>query len=136
MPISDVVFLENNDPEEVVNSENPYSFGKWFSAKNIDMIPLSRLGELLGVSTYKELMKGFQPVHPPEGEAFMLSFPKELQDKIRSLSDNDIAEIVMPWSKLDEFGGNAPEEPLRQYLVGLRTFLVGNSGYANLFLSI
>ncbi len=72
MPISDVVFLEGNEPEEVVNSEDPYSYGKWFNAKNIDMIPLSQLGEFLGVASYKELMKGFQPVHPPKGEAFFV----------------------------------------------------------------
>jgi hypothetical protein len=81
VPISDVIFLEGNNPEEVVNSEDPYSFGNWFRAKSIDMIPLSQLGEMLGMSAYKELMNGFQPVHPPEGEAFILSFPEELQDK-------------------------------------------------------
>lgn len=136
MPISDVVFLEGTDPGEVVNSEDPYSFGKWFGAKNIDMIPLSKLGEMLGVSTYKELMKGFQPVHPPEGEAFMLSFPNELQDRIRGLDDQEIAAVVAQWSKIDEFGGNAPIEPLYKYLAGLRDFLNEHSGYANLFLAI
>ncbi|MEQ3725630.1 hypothetical protein [Alcanivorax sp.] len=136
MPVSDVVFLEGNDPEEVANSENPYLFGNWFSAKNIDMIPLSQLGEMLGVSTYKELMKGFQPVHPPEGEAFILSFPEELQDKIKELSESSITDVVVPWSRIEEFGGNAPEEQLQQYLVGLRNSLNENTGYANLFLSI
>jgi hypothetical protein len=136
MPISDVVFLEGNDPEKVINSEDPYLFGKWFHAKNIDMIPLSLLGELLGVSSCKELMKGFQPVHPPEGEAFVLSFPKELQDRIRGLSDSDIAEAVVSWVKIEEFGGNAYEESLRHYLVGLRDFMSENSGNANLFLSL
>ncbi|UDL06997.1 hypothetical protein [Marinobacter sp. CA1] len=135
MPISDVVFLEGNDPEEVVNSEDPYSYGKWFNAKNIDTIPLSLLGEFLGVSSYKELMKGFQPVHPPEGEAFVLSFPKALQDRIRSLNDDEISEVINPWSRIEEFH-DAPEESLRQYLAGLRDFLNENSGYANLFLSI
>ncbi|MFI2809659.1 hypothetical protein [Microbulbifer sp. JSM ZJ756] len=135
MPISDVVFLEGNDPEEVVNGDDPYSFGRWFRAKNIDMIPLSKLGEILGVATYEELMRGFQPAHPPEGEAFILSFPEALQDKIRELNDEELPEIVGRWSKIEEFG-NAPEEPLRQYLVGLRSFLNENAGYANLFLSI
>ena len=136
MPISDVVFLEGSDPEEVVNSEEPYSLGKWFRAKNIDMIPLSKLGEMLGVSTYQNLMKGFQPVHPPEGEAFILSFPKELQDRIRGLDDQEIAAVVTQWSKIDEFGGDAPEEPLHNYLAGLRDFLNERSGYANLYLAI
>ncbi|WP_447527577.1 hypothetical protein [Vreelandella sp. TE19] len=135
MPISDVVFLEGNDPEEVVNSEDPYSYGKWFNAKNIDMIPLSQLGDILGVSSYKELMKGFQPVHPPEGEALILSFPQALQDKIKNLNDDEISEVIGRWSKIEEFHG-APEEPLRQYLAGLREFLNENSGYANLFLSV
>ncbi|WP_321346257.1 hypothetical protein [Halopseudomonas oceani] len=135
MPISDVVFLEGNDPEEVVNSEDPYLYGKWFNAKNIDMIPLSQLGEFLGVSSYKELMKGFQPVHPPEGESFILSFPEALQDKIKNLNDDEISEVIGRWSEIEEFHG-APEEPLRQYLEGLRDFLNENSGYANLFLSI
>ena len=58
MAISDVVFLNGNDPEEVMNSEEPYSYGNWFSAKNIDMIPLSMLGEILNISSYKDLMGG------------------------------------------------------------------------------
>ncbi|WP_428240844.1 hypothetical protein [Gynuella sp.] len=135
MPISDVIFLEGNDPEEVVNSEDPYLLGKWFRANNIDMIPLSKLGEMLDVADYKDLMKGFQPIHPPEGEAFILSFPKKLQDKIRVLSDNEITEVVSQWSTIEEFGGE-PDEQLKQYLVGLQAFLNENEGYANLFLSI
>lgn len=135
MPISDIVFLEGNDAEEVACSEDPYSYGKWFHAKNIDMIPLSKLGELLSVSSYKELMSGFQPIHPPEGEAFILSFPEVLQDKIKSLNDQDIMAITERWAKIDEFHG-ASEPPLRQYLTGLRDFLNSNSGYANIFLSI
>lgn len=136
MPISDVVFLEANDPDEVANSEDPYSYGKWFKAKNIDMIALSQLGEILGVSSYKEMMSGFQPIHPPEGEAFILSFPEELQDKIRGITDQEIDSVLMPWSKIDEFGGTASIEVLKDYLVGLRSFLNGSAGYANLFLSI
>lgn len=81
MPISDIVLLEGNNPDEVMSSEDPYEYGNWFSAKNIDMIPLSMLGDILGVSSYSELMKEFQPVVPPEGEAFLLSFPEKLQDK-------------------------------------------------------
>ena len=135
MPISDVIFLEGNDPEEVLSSEDPYSYGKWFNAKNIDMIPLSRLGEFLCVSSYKELMNGFQPIHPPEGEAFILSFPEALQDKIRGLNDEEISDAVCWWSQTEELAG-APEEPLRQYLAGLRDFLNEYSGYANLFLSV
>ncbi|AJQ95454.1 hypothetical Protein YC6258_03418 [Gynuella sunshinyii YC6258] len=41
------VFLEGNDPEALLDSKNPYCFGKWFRAKNIDMIPLSQPGEML-----------------------------------------------------------------------------------------
>lgn len=136
MPISDIVFLEGNDPDEVMNSENPYEYGKWFKAKNIDMIPLSMLGEYLGVSSYKELMKGFQPVVPPEGEAFLLSFPEALQNRIKSLTDDEIKNVVSEWSKIEEFGGNAPEEPLQQYLMGLRDFLSTKGEYAYIFLSV
>ncbi len=136
MPISDIVFLEGNDPDEVMNSENPYEYGKWYNAKNIDMIPLSMLGEILEVSSYEDLMKGFQPIVPPEGEAFILSFPTELQDRIKILTDDEINGAVSHWSKIEEFGGNAPEEPLQQYLMGLRDFLNTNEGYADIFLSI
>lgn len=135
MPISDVVFLEGNEPEHVLNSDGPYLHGKWFNSKNIDMIPLSQLGELLGVASYKELMVEFQPVHLPEGEAFILSFPSVLQDKIKSLNDDEISEVIGKWSRIEELHGT-PEELLKQYLSGLRDFLNEHSGYANLFLSI
>ena len=135
MPISDIVFLEGNDAEEIISSEDPYSCGKWFHAKNIDMIPLSKLGEILGVATYKELMSSFQPIHPPEGEAFILSFPRILQDKIKSLTDHDISDVVEQWSRIDEFHG-ALSAPLKDYLSGLCRFLNSNQGYANIFLTV
>lgn len=135
MPISDVVFLEGNNPDEVMNSENPYEYGKWFKAKNVDMIPLSLLGEILGVSSYNELMQGFQPVVPPEGEAFLLSFPEVLQDRIKSLTDDEVRNVVSEWSKIEEFSGDASEEPLQEYLIGLRDFLNIREEYAYIFLS-
>ena len=136
MPISDVVFLDGNDPEEMMFSDDPYSYGKWFSAKNIDTIPLSVLGELLGVASYKELMKGFQPILPPEGESFLLSFPEPLQDRIRVLSDQEIVDVASKWSKIDEFRGGVVEESLQNYIKGLRSFLNSVNGYASLFLSV
>jgi hypothetical protein len=136
MPLSDVVFLEGNDPEAVAYSPEPYSLGTWFHAKNIDLIPLSMLGELLGVATYKDLMSGFQPLFPPDGECFILSFPDALQDKIRTLTDDEIGEITPRWSEIDEFRGSSPAESLTAYLSSLRDFLNENDGYAALHLAV
>ncbi len=72
----------------MVVSEDPYSTGKWFEAKNINRIPLARLGEFLGVSTYDTLMKGFEPPHlSPDYLRSLESIPEVLQDKIRTLTD-------------------------------------------------
>ena len=136
MPISDVVLLEGTAPNELMNSDEPYQHGKWFMAKNIETIPLSKLGEILGVSTYSDLMKGFEPIVPPEGEAFLLSFPEILQDRIKSLSDDEINTAVEKWVHIDEFGPNAPEEPFRVYLRELRDFLNGSNEYAVLYLAV
>jgi hypothetical protein len=136
MPLSDVVFLNGNSPEDVANSPEPYSLGTWFHAKNMDLIPLSKLGELLGVATYKDLVSGFRPLFPPEGDSFVLSFPEELQDKIRSLTDDEISDVVSGWADIEEFGGFATTESLATYLKSLREFLNANSGYAALHLSV
>lgn len=136
MPLSDIVFLEGNNPEDVANSPEPYSLGTWFHAKNIDLIPLSKLGELLSVATYKDLMSGFNPLFPPEGDGFILSFPEVLQDKIRSLTDDEISEVVPRWAEIEEFGEFATTESLTTYLKSLREFLNANTGYAALHLAV
>lgn len=123
MPITDLVFLEGNEPEAVLYNEIPYGKGYWFHAKNIGPTPLAMLGSFLGVASYDELQEGFCPVVPPEGEAVLLNFPQILQDKLREILDSEIQNVVSKWVEIDEFAETASEEDLAEYLKGVRNFL-------------
>lgn len=121
--ISDLVFLQDYTPEEVIDIETIYEKGSWFQAKNIDIIPLSQLGEMLGVSDYDSLMKEFIPAIEPEGESVLLAFPSILQEKLTTISDEEIETVAVKWSKIEEFWGFAPVEGLIDYLKRAREFL-------------
>lgn len=136
MPISDVVFLEGHDAKEILYSEDTYEKGKWFLAKNIDLIPLSQLGEILGVASYVELMHNFRPILPPEGEQFLLTFPRNLQDKIRRLTNEEIVNAASEWSKIDDFGGWMTTDSLTDYLSSLKDFLNSSNKDAYLYLCV
>ncbi|WP_444944062.1 hypothetical protein ACJJIK_02230 [Microbulbifer sp. ZKSA006] len=136
MPISDIVFLDGNEPEEVLYCEDQAECGIWFRAKNIDSVPLSKLGEILGVGTCKELSSGFQPAVPPEGEAFLLNFPVALKNKIASCSAQEIESASNEWVKIDEFRGGMSTEMARKYISSLKEFLQNSDEDVFLFLSI
>jgi len=135
VPITDLVFLEGNKPESILYDEDNFEKGRWFQAKNIDIIPLSKLGSLLGVSSYEELMSEFEPAVPPEGEAVLLNFPIKLQDKLKTLTDNEISKVVVEWCKIEEFY-SATEESLKDYLIRLREFLSVSNEPVYLFWSV
>ncbi len=119
-----------------MDSEVPYSVGVWFHAKNIDDIALSKLGDVLGIATYDDLMSGFNLLTEREGEAWIFSFPESLQDKIRSLGDDEIAAVAPQWARIEEFRGSVPTDSLISYISTMRDFLKANEGYAVMFLSI
>lgn len=133
--ISDLVFLQGHAPEEVIDGETIYEKGSWFQAKNIDIIPLSKLGEMLGVSDYDSLMKEFVPAIEPEGESVLLAFPNILQEKLTTISDDEIESVAIEWSKIEEFWSSAPAEGLVDYLKRAREFLSQSKESVYLFWS-
>ena len=136
MPISDVVFLMGNSPEQVLDTEHPYSVGVWFHAKNIDQIALSQLGQMLGIASYDDLIGGFTALTPLDSERWLFSIPETLQDNIRSLEDDEIVAIAQQWAGIEEFHGGVTADSLISYISELRDFLNANEGYAALFLSV
>ena len=136
MPISDVVFLDGHSPERVMDAEVPYSVGTWFHAKNIDDIALSQLGEMLGIASYDDLMSGFTCLTPLDAYRWLFSIPEALQDKIRSLEDDEIAAVAPQWAGIEEFRGHVRADSLISYISELRDFLNANEGYAALFVSM
>lgn len=131
--ISDLVFLQGNSPEDVIDPETIYDKGIWFSAKNIDTIPLSLLGEFLNVSDYDSLMSEFQPAIDPDGESVLLTFPLSLQKKLASISDSEIDSVAPKWAEIEEFWSAAPVESLVDYLKQVREFLAKSDEPVYLF---
>jgi hypothetical protein len=128
MPLSDIVACDQDQLLDIVTQEEAYSKGAWFYAKNIDMIVLSKLGEMLGVAAYDELMEGFELVGEPLDDGpWPHTLPEALLAKLAKITDAEIDEVVPRWAKIEEFHGGW-EEGLREYLSGLRTFLAANRG--------
>lgn len=132
MPLSDILACEINQLEEIIIQEDPYSKGRWFKAKNIGMIELSKLGEMLEVGPYDSLSKGFKLVGEPLAQGpWPQTIPVALADKLSVLSEGEIIEVCENWSKIEEFGGYAAPDALKAYLLALKEFLVSSKSSIN-----
>lgn len=119
--ITDLVFLESNSIEEIMCSYDS-SIGLWYQAKNIDMIALSKLGEMLQVGDYKSLSRGFNLVSEPD-EQMLFTIPLDLQSKLSCLSDEEITKVSDNWQHIDEFRGGMTAISCVNYLTDVRAFL-------------
>lgn len=128
MPLSDILSCPESDLEAIITSEQPYSSGDWYFAKNIGAIQLRLLGEVLGVGSYEELESGFRLVGEPLPEGpWPRTIHAGLVDKIRKLSDTETEKASIEWAKAEELDG-APPDNLADYLTGLREFFAKNHG--------
>ena len=132
MSLCDILACEINQLEEIIIQEDPYSKGSWFKAKNIGMIELSKLGEMLEVGSYDSLSDGFKLVGEPLDQGpWPQTIPVELTDRLSVLSEDEIIEVCDHWSKIEEFRGHAAPDALKDYLLGLREFLVSTKSSNN-----
>lgn len=129
MPLSDILSCPLEEVEACVTSEDPYSVGAWFMAKNIGMIELCQLGEMLGVDSYDALTDGFDLVGEPLDDGpWPQTIPASLTDKLQALTDAEITNASQQWVEIEEFDGMATVESLADYLNRLREFLAANQG--------
>ena len=119
--ITDLVFLDGNSVEEIMSCFDS-SIGLWYTAKNIDMIALAQLGEMLQVGDYESLSAGFDLVSEPN-EQMLFSFPSKLKAKLATLADNEISEVSEKWKNIEEFRGGMSSEACIKYLSEVRDFL-------------
>lgn len=129
MPASDILACPVDQVLEIVTDEEGYEKGNWFMAKNIGMIELSQLGQMLGVAEYESLMGGFELVGEPLPEGpWPQTLPPALADSLTFISDDQIADVCGRWSGIEEFSGMMPAESLVEYLTNLREFLSAHEG--------
>lgn len=123
MPLSDLLSCPQDQLETIITNDEPYSSGSWFLAKNIGTIQLCKLGELLGLGSYRDLKGGFRLVGEPlpDGPWPETTHPA-LIAKLREISDAEIQSVVNDWVKTDELAG-VPPDNLADYLSRLRDFL-------------
>ncbi len=113
----------------MISNNDPYSIGSWYHSKGIGSIELSQLAEFLHIGSYSDIHEGFDLVGEPLPDGpWPETIPGELINKIRSISNEEIASVVSKWRSIEEFGGYASEESLQGYLVDLREFLKTNTG--------
>ena len=123
MPLSDLLSCPEDELEAIITNEEPYSSGAWFQAKNIGTIQLCKLGELLGVGSYRDLKSGFGLVGEPLPDGpWPETIHPALIAKLREISDAQIQSVVNDWARTDELAGVSSEN-LADYLTGLRDFL-------------
>lgn len=129
MPLSDILACSDQHLEAILNAENPYKQGAWFLAKNIAMIELCKLGELLGVGSYDSLNKQFKLIGEPLPEGpWPQSIPRTLTDRLKQINDPEVEKVCVAWSEIEEFHGTAIANSLADYLKRLRDFLSANDG--------
>jgi hypothetical protein len=129
MPRTDILSCHPEELHLSITTPEPYTIGKWFMAKGAGTIELCKLGELLGVATYKELKKGFGLVGEPLPDGpWPETIHEGLLSALANVSDAKITEVTPLWTQIDEFRGLANAEDLARYLRNLRSFLSANSG--------
>ncbi|SMP78254.1 hypothetical protein SAMN06265222_12515 [Neorhodopirellula lusitana] len=122
MPLSDMLTCPESELAKIITSDEPYSSGRWLQAKNIAMIQLSKLGEILNLGTYKELSAGFELVGEPLPDGpWPERTPPALVAAIAALTDDEIQTVARAWSNDPELEGNAPGI-LAAYLSDFRGF--------------
>lgn len=129
MPLNDILNCPESELWRILDSEDEYGNEGWFLCKGIGMIELCQLGEMLGVASYKELTAQFHLIGEPRDEGpWPQTIPSCLIDKIRSLTEEEMASVVPKWAAIEEFHGMATKDSLCDYLTRLREFLVGREG--------
>jgi len=129
MPVSDILNCTETELWPVLDSDESFDGERWFRCKGIGMIELCKLGEMLGVDSYDNLMDGFDLVGEPRDEGpWPQTIPDTLLNRLASISDDDIAAVTPRWLTLDEFHGAASLDSLADYLTQLRTYLSAQSG--------
>lgn len=129
MPLNDILNCTESELWSVLDSEEAYDGQHWFLCKGIGMIELCKLGEMLDVDSYDNLMDGFDLIGEPRDEGpWPQTIPDGLVKRLASISDDDIAIVVPKWVTLEEFHGVASADSLTDYLTRLRTCLSARSG--------
>jgi hypothetical protein len=129
MPLNDILNCAVEDLWSILDADESYDMNFWFLSKGIGGIELSKLGKMLDVDSYDNLMAGFQLVgEPREDGPWPQTIPAALIQRLSTISDEEIAAVVPHWVKLEEFRGAASMEALADYLKRLRLFLSERSG--------
>lgn len=124
MPLNDILNCEAEDLWSILDSGESYDKEHWFLYKGIGMIELSRLGEMLDVDSYDNLMDGFELVGEPRDYGpWPQTIPDALTKRLTTITDDEIAVAVPRWVELEEFRGAATVESLTDYLKRLRSYL-------------
>lgn len=129
MPLNDILNCEVEDLWSILDSGEPYDNQRWFLCKGIGMIELSKLGEMLDVDSYDNLMAGLKLVGEPRDDGpWPQTIPDALTKRLAMITDDEITAVVPRWVELEEFRGTATMESLTDYLKRLRSYLSERSG--------
>jgi hypothetical protein len=129
MPLNDILNCSEGELWSILDSDESYDKKRWFLCKGIGMIELSKLGEMLNVNSYDNLMAGLKLVGEPRDDGpWPQTIPAALTKRLATITDDEIAAVVPQWVELEEFRGAATKESLTDYLKGLRSYLSARSG--------
>ncbi|MCA9170636.1 MAG: hypothetical protein KDB23_23315, partial [Planctomycetales bacterium] len=68
MPLNDILNCAEADLWNILDSDDAYQHDGWFMCKGIGMIELSKLGEILDVASYDDLMSEFKLIGEPRDD--------------------------------------------------------------------
>jgi hypothetical protein len=129
MPLNDILNCAEAELWNILDSDDAYQHDGWFMCKGIGMIELCKLGEMLSVASYDDLMADFNLIGEPRDDGpWPQTIPALLMAKLAKVTDEEIAAVVPQWAAIDEFFGTATNESLSDYLKRLREYLDGRSG--------
>lgn len=129
MPLNDILNCAEAELWSILDSDDAYQHHGWFRCKGIGMIELCKLGEMLKVASYDDLMTEFNLIGEPRDDGpWPQTIPALLLDKLATLTDDEISAVVPEWAAIEEFCGTANNGSLTDYLKRLRDYMDGRSG--------
>jgi hypothetical protein len=109
-------------------AKEPWSRYQSCSAYSIRPQELAHAGELLGLGTHEELLRGFSLIAGESQEPpWVVSLPATLVAALRAVGPDETESLAARWGLVDEVGGVQPVESLIRFLAEVVGFLENNS---------
>ncbi len=134
---TDVYSLADVTAEELRWARQPWQ--RWPCLRDEDVGPkeLARLGEVLGVGVFNDVLGGFSFLAGESQESpWVVALPERLARRLVEVADDEIMSAAVDWSEALDREIAPPADHLATYLRGMVDFLAKHDGPYVLYVTL